>query len=81
MAQVFFPTDLQQYTDGVVQTEVSATNYRELVMELKRRFPLMTDPIINQLSLSIDGTVVDKPLLETFHEESELVLLARVQGG
>lgn len=81
MAQVIFPTELQQYTDGVVETDVSATNYRELRTELQERFPLLTDPILDDLAVAIDGTVVDKPLLETFGEDSELVLLARVKGG
>ena len=81
MAKLVFPTDLQQYTDGVAETEVTATSYRALVSEVKERFPLLTDAILDQLAVAIDGTVVDQPLLETFSEDSELVLLARVRGG
>jgi len=81
MAKVTFPTDLQQYTGGVKDIAVSACNYRDLVVELSRRFPDLTADVIQKYAVAIDGAIIAKPLLETFRNDSELVFFGRIIGG
>lgn len=81
MANVFFATDLQQYTGGVKNVAVSSCDYRSLVNELSERFPSLTAEIIQKYSLAIDGAIIQVPLLETFKPDSELVFIARIAGG
>ena len=65
MARVVFPTCLQRYTDGAREVEVSAGSYRELVRELCRRFPELTEEAIGKQALAIDGMTIQTPLLDT----------------
>ena len=81
MARLSLPADLQRHTHGQAKIVVSARNYRELVSELRQRFPSITDETIGKLAIAIDGVIIQTPLLETFHENSELVLIARIAGG
>ena len=81
MARVVFPTDLQQYTNGVDSVEVTAGNYGDLVVELSTRFPQLTREILEKQALGINGAVVPEPMLETFDENAELVFFGWIQGG
>lgn len=81
MAKVTFPSDLQRFTGGAVEVEVSARNYRDLVAELCDRFPALTEEALSKQAIAIDGIIIHSPLLESFHSDSELVLFARIAGG
>jgi len=81
MARVTFSTDLQRYTGGVKHATVKAHNVRELVIELRQRFPALSDDVIAAYSLAIDGAIVAKPFLESFNPGSELVFVARIAAG
>ena len=52
---------------------MSAGSYRELVRELCRRFPELTEEAIGTQALAIDGMIIQTPLLETFDAHSELM--------
>lgn len=75
------PSDLQRYTDGMATVEVAAESYRDLVGELCRRFPGLTDEVIRKQAIAIDGMIITEPLLETFSADSELVFFAKIAGG
>jgi hypothetical protein len=81
LAKVIFPNDLQKFTGGVKDTEVSACNYRGLVTELRQQFPALTDEIVMKYSMAIDGIIIPKPLLETFGNDSKLVFFGRIAAG
>lgn len=81
MARVNLPNDLQAHTGGAAVIHVAAKSYRDLVAELIHRFPGLSEEIIDQYALGIDGTVIPKPLFETFDDNSELVLFSWIQGG
>jgi len=81
VARVSFASDLQRYTGGVSHAEVAARNFRDMVLELRRQFPALSDDIVRKYSLAIDGAIVPEPLLETFGEDSELVFIARIAAG
>jgi molybdopterin converting factor small subunit len=81
MAKVVFPAELQRYAGGAVEVEVSAGNYRDLVAELCRRFPALTEEAIGKQAIAIDGMIIHSPLLESFSNDSELVFFAKIAGG
>lgn len=81
MAKVVFAPEMQRYTEGAREAEVSSRKYQDLVAELSRRFPALTDEMIRKHGVSIDGAIVQMPLLETFKEDSELVFIAKIYGG
>lgn len=78
---VFFSSDIQRYTDGAKEADVSARNYRDLVAELCRRFPGLSEELVRKYALAIDGAIIQTPLLETIKEDSELVFIPRIAGG
>ena len=81
MPKVIIPPDLQRNTGGRAEVEVSALNYRELVAELCRRFPGLTDEAIRKQAIAIDGMIIHSPLLESFQADAELVIFPRIAGG
>jgi molybdopterin converting factor small subunit len=81
MAKVIFASDLRHHTDGLKEAEVVALSYRDLVRELTQRFPALTEERIKKYALSIDGMIIQKPMLETFGPDSELLFIARIAGG
>lgn len=81
MAKLVLPADLQTCTDGKAEVEVCAVNYRDMVAELCERFPALTEEAIRKQAIAIDGMIIHRPLLESFREDSELVLVARIAGG
>lgn len=81
MAKVTFPMDLQRYTGGAVEAEVSAGNYRDMVAELCRRFPALTEEALSKQAIAIDGMIIHSPLLESFPNDAELVFFAKIAGG
>lgn len=81
MASITIPTDLQRFTGGAAAVEVRARNYRDLVDELSRTFPLLTPDTIRKQAIAIDGMVIHEPLLESFGPDSQLVLVPRIAGG
>lgn len=81
MANVFFATDLQQFTGGIKNVEVESRDYRSLVKELCQQFPSLSLDTIKKYSLAIDGAIIQVPMLETFKADSELVFVARIAGG
>jgi len=76
-----FTSDLQRYTGGVAEVEVSALRYRDLIDELCAEFPALEEETLRKLALAIDGVIIHTPLLETFSSNSELVFIARIAGG
>jgi hypothetical protein len=81
LAKVIFSADLQRYTNGTRELEVSASTYQDLVLELRQRFPAVSEAIIGKHAIAIDGMIIQTPLLETFNRDSELVFIARIAGG
>ena len=81
MAKLILSAELEQYAGGTRVISISAANYRDLVVELRQRFPAMPAEIISKHALAIDGAIIHTPLLETFSGSSELVFVPRIAGG
>jgi hypothetical protein len=81
LATVIFPSNLQQYTNGIKDVVVAAGKYQDMVGELHHRFPALTKDIIEKHAIAIDGIIIQTPLLESFDRDSEILLIARIVGG
>lgn len=81
MVCVVLAPQMRDHTDGRVELEIAATNYRVAVRELQAQFPGLDDELFAKCSVAIDGVQVQTPLLETFDEDSELVFIPKISGG
>lgn len=80
MARVILPADVQQVV-GAREVDVQATDFRALIAELCERYPSLSQEKLQQYAVGIDGMIVQKPLLERFQRDSELVFMRRIAGG
>ena len=80
MARVIFSSELQKFT-GEERVEVSASAYRQLVDGILKRYPDMPPEEITEKAVSIDGMIIQDPLLDPVDENSEVHFLDRISGG
>lgn len=80
MALVIFSSELQKFT-GEERIEVAASNYRQLVDGILSRFPDMPPEEITEKAVSIDGMIIQDPMLDPVDEHSEIHFLDRISGG
>ena len=81
MAKVFFPDHLTQYTTGIGEFDVKASNFRDLVAQLEVRFPGITSILIGKVAVAIDGDIIHDPFLDPLRPDSEVYFLHRIDGG
>ncbi len=80
MAMVFFSGELQRFT-GEEKTSVVALNYRELLEELRNKYPDLANSEIASMAIAIDGEIVHEPLLELIPKGAELHFFHFIAGG
>ena len=80
MAKVVFPDSFVVVTGGDRELTTEATNYRELVNELKSRWPELTE-MLDKTAVAIDGQIYQDAFLEAIGESSEVFFMARIEGG
>ena len=71
----------QQYTNGMAEIEVDASNVRQMVRALEAQFPGLGVEIENTMSVAIDGTILPEPFLEEVTDTSEVYVLPKIGGG
>ena len=81
MARVFFSNALRRYTDGVPEVEIEASTVRELFGALASRFPELAPRLRAGIAISIDGEIVNDPMLESVGPGSEIHFLPPIAGG
>ncbi len=87
MATVYIPTMLLPVTGGVKQTQVSASNVRQVINGLEEQFPGIKDRLTednqvrSNLAVSIDGEIARMGLLERVRENSEVHFVPAISGG
>jgi hypothetical protein len=81
VAKVFFPDHLTQYTTGIREFDIQASNFRELVAKLEARFPGITSVLIGKVAVAIDGDIIHDPFLDPLRANSEVYFLHRIDGG
>ena len=80
MAKVVFPDSFIAFTEGVRETTSDARVYRDLVSELKNKWPDLSDSL-ERTAVAIDGQIYQDALLEEIGPASEVFFMARIEGG
>lgn len=87
MPTIFIPALLRSYSDGRSRVEVAGRNLRQVFDNLEAECPGIRDRIITderirpEISVSVDGELVDTGLLYPVGERSEVYLLPAISGG
>ncbi len=87
MARVFIPTMLQPLTQGVKEVNLEATNVRQVVLGLEKRFPgieqwlLDNGKIKPNLVVAVDGETSSMGLLTKVNQDSEVHFIPAIGGG
>ena len=80
MAVVIFSSELQKFT-GEERIELAVSTYRQLVDGILGRYPDMPSEEITEKAVSIDGMIIQDPLLDRVGPDSEVHFLDRISGG
>ena len=81
MVQVKVFGSLSSATDGQSEVEIDASTLRELLDGLAEQYPALKPQLERGISVAIDGKVYNDSWFTPIHEDSEVVLLARLKGG
>ena len=71
----------QQYTNGLTEIIVDASNVRQMVRFLEAKYPGLGVEIQTTMSVAIDGTILPDPFLEEVNDSSEVYILPKIGGG
>ena len=80
MAKVVFPDSFIAVTGGDREYDTMAETYRDLLIELKARWPELTD-MLDKTAVAIDGQIYQDAFLEPLEPDSEVFFMARIEGG
>ena len=58
MAKVIFSTALRRFTDGAESVEIEASNVRQLIIELDRRYPGIGAQLRGGTAVAVDGEFI-----------------------
>ncbi|MBH29630.1 MAG: molybdopterin synthase sulfur carrier subunit [Actinobacteria bacterium] len=81
MAKVYFSAGLREFTGGVSQVQVQASNVRRLVAALDDMFPGIGERLSEGSSVAIDGEILTDADFESVPEDAEVHFLDILQGG
>ncbi len=68
-------------TEDQTEVEIKAGTLRELLDGLAARYPAIRPQLDRGVSVAIDGRIYNDSWFTPIHEDSEVVLLARLKGG
>jgi len=81
VAKVIVPEGLRRFTAGASSVELEASNVRQLILELDRRYPGIGAQLRKGMAVAIDGEIFQEPLLESLQPDSEVHFLPAISGG
>ena len=81
MVQVRIWGSLASATDDQTMVEVEAGTLRGLLDALAEKYPGLKPQLDRGVSVAIDGKIYNDTWSTPIHEDSEVVLLARLKGG
>ena len=70
----------QRFTNGRSELEVSATNFRRLVLELEERFPGLGKQVEEGMAVAIDGEIFQDAYLAPLNADREVYLIPKIGG-
>ena len=82
MARVVLTSGLSdQFTGGVTEFELAASNFRGLIRALDARHPGLGAHLESEMAVAIDGEIYQDPYLEPIGADSEVYFLPKIGGG
>jgi molybdopterin synthase sulfur carrier subunit len=70
-----------QYTGGKTEFDVEATTFRQLVLELERKFPGLGNQVEEGMAIAINGEIFQDAYGVELKPDSEIVLIPKIGGG
>ena len=82
MPRVGIPAGLaDEFTNGVTELDVEATNVRGLVLALEAKYPGLGKVIDEEMAIAIDGNIYQDGFIQKVGEDSEVYFLPKIAGG
>ena len=70
-----------QFTGGKTEFDVEATSFRQLVLELERKFPGLGNQVEEGMAVAVDGEIFQDSYGLELKASSEIVLIPKIGGG
>lgn len=80
MATVIFPDELEKLI-GENHLMIDASIFRDVVVELIRRYPKLKESSLDKMAVAIDDVITVDPLLEPINSDSEIYFFHFLTGG
>ena len=81
MARVVFTGNFRRFADGDTETEVLASNVRDLLARLGERYPALAPHLDDGVAIAIDGEIHQDALFSPIGPDSEVHLMPKIAGG
>ena len=81
MARVVFTGSFRRFAGGDTETEIDASNVRDLLAKLGERYPALAPHLDDGVALAIDGEIHQDALFSRIGPDSDVHLMPRIAGG
>ena len=81
MVKVKIWGSLKEATDGEEFLEIEGKNFKEILDNIKIKYPNLSDQIDRGVSLAIDGKIYKESWFTPIDDDSEVVLMPLMVGG
>ena len=81
MVKVKIWGSLKEATDGEEFLEIEGKNFKEVLDNIKLKYPNLSDQIDRGVSLAIDGRIYKESWFTPIDSNSEVVLMPLMVGG
>ena len=81
MVKVKIWGSLKEATDGEEILEIEGKNFKEILDNIKIKYPNLSDQIDRGVSLAIDGKIYKESWFTPIDNDSEVVLMPLMVGG
>ena len=81
MARVVFTGNFRRLTGGDAETEIRASNVRDLLVQLGERYPALAPHLDDGVALAIDGEIHQDALFSPVGSDSDVHLMPKIAGG
>ena len=81
MARVVFTGNFRRFVGGDAETEVHASNVRDLLARLGERYPALAPHLDDGVAVAIDGEIHQDALFSPIGPNSKVHLMPKIAGG
>ena len=81
MARVVFTGNFRRFVGDDAETEVHASNVRDLLARLGERYPALAPHLDDGVAVAIDGAIHQDALFSPIEPDSEVHLMPKIAGG